>query len=316
MQATTVEPEGVERDTGRWALVKRTIGEFREDRMTDWAAALTYYGLLSLFPALVALISLIGLFADPEQATRKITEIVSELGPATAADTFSGPIESLTSNRSAAGVLLLAGLAAALWSASGYVGALSRASNVIYETDEGRPFWKLRPLQMAVTLVVVVLVALVAVSLVLTGPIVDAVAGPLGVGDTAVTIWDIAKWPFLLAAVSLIIAVLYYAGPNVRLPGIRWIIPGGVVAVVAWLVASALFALYVSQFGSYDKTYGTLGGVIALMVWMWISNLAILFGAELNAEVERRREFAEGEPGAEKRIQLEPRDDPDRPRTT
>lgn len=315
MRRNTTDPKGVERDTGRWALVKRTVGEFREDGMTDWAAALTYYGLLSLFPALVALVSLVGVFADPEQATRKITEIVTEIGPSSAADTFSGPIESITANRSTAGILFVAGLATALWSASGYVGALSRASNTIYETGEGRPFWKLRPLQMAVTLVVVVLVALVAIALVLTGPIVDAVAGPLGVGDEAVTAWNIAKWPALLAAVTLIVAILYYTGPNVKLRSFKWITPGSGLAIVVWLISSALFALYVSKFGSYDKTYGTLGGVIAVMVWMWIGNLAILLGAELNAEVERRREFDEQVPGAEKRLRLRPREDPDRPRT-
>ena len=315
MRGAKLEPEGVDRDTGRWALVKRTIAEFREDGMTDWAAALTYYGLLSLFPALLALVSVIGVFADPGEATRKITEIVTELGPESAAETFAGPIESITSNRSTAGLLLALGLAVALWSASGYVGALWRAMNAIYETDEGRPFWKLRPLQLAVTLLLVVMVAVVALSLILTGPVVDAVAGPLGIGDEAVTVWNIAKWPLLLAALSLIIAVLYYVGPNVRLRGFKWITPGSVLAVAAWLAASALFALYVSQFGSYDKTYGTLGGVIALMVWMWIGNLAILLGAELNAEVERRRQFQERTPGAEKKIQLEPREEPDRPRT-
>ncbi|MDP9228110.1 MAG: YihY/virulence factor BrkB family protein [Actinomycetota bacterium] len=312
---STPEPKGTERDSGRWALVKRTVAEFREDGMTDWAAALTYYALLSLFPALIALTSLLGLFADPKEATSTITEIVTRIGPESAADTFAGPIESITSNRSSAGVLFFAGLATALWSASSYVGAFSRASNVIYETSEGRPFWKLRPLQIAVTLLLVVLVAVVALALMLTGPIVDAVAGPLGIGETAVSVWNIAKWPALLVAVMVIFAVLYYTSPNVKLRGFKWITPGSVLAVVIWLLASVLFALYVANFGSYDKTYGTLGGLVALLVWLWITNLAILLGAELNSELERGKQFEERVPGAEKKIQLAPRDEPDRPQT-
>jgi len=315
-EATTAEPKGTDRDTGRWALLKRTVGEFREDGMTDWAAALTYYGLLSLFPALIALTALLGIFADPAETTRKVTEIVTNIGPESAAETFAGPIESITSNRGTSGVLFVVGLLAALWSASGYVGAFSRASNVIYEAGpEGRPFWKLRPLQIALTLLLVVLVALIALSLVLTGPVVEAVAGPLGIGDAAVSVWNIGKWPVLLAAAMVIFAVLYYASPNVKLRGFKWITPGSVVAVVVWLVASAAFALYVANFGSYDKTYGTLGGLVTLLVWMWITNLAVLFGAELNAEAERAKQFAEGVPGAEKKLQLERREEPDRPRT-
>jgi membrane protein len=289
------------------ATLKRTLAEFREDNLTDWAAALTYYGLLSLFPALIALVSIVGLFADPEATTQKLTEIVTQIGPQTSAQTFSGPIESITSSRGASGVLFVAGLALALWSASAYVGAFIRASNVIYETPEGRPFWKLRPLQMLVTLIMVILLALVAVALVLTGPVVSAVADPLGIGDTAVTIWNIAKWPVLLAVVLAMIAVLYYASPNAKLPGFSWVTPGSVVAVVIWLIASGAFAFYVANFGSYDKTYGTLGGLVVMLVWLWISNLALLFGHELNAERERSRELAEGVPRAEREIQLEPR---------
>jgi membrane protein len=203
-----------------------------------------------------------------------------------------------------------------LWSASGYVGAFMRASNVIYETPEGRPIWKLRPLQMLVTLVIVLLVALLALALVLTGPIVDAVAGPLGISSTATTIWDIAKWPVMLAIVITIIAVLYYSTPNVKLRGFKWVTPGSVVAVVTWLIASALFAFYVANFGSYDKTYGTLGGVVVMLVWLWITNLALLFGHELNAERERGHELAEGVPRADREIQLEPRSEPKAQRTT
>jgi membrane protein len=300
----------VERDSGWFATLKRTAIEFRDDNLSDWAAALTYYGLLSLFPALIALVSLIGLVGDPEETTETITEIVAEIGPESAVQTFSGPIESIASNRSAAGFALVLGLVVALWSASGYVGAFIRASNVIYETPEGRPFWKLRPLQLLVTLVMVLLTAIVALGLVLTGPIVEAVAEPIGLSDTAVTVWDIAKWPVLVALVIGMIAILYYASPNARLRGFKWVTPGSVVAVVVWALASAAFALYVANFGSYDKTYGTLGGLVALLVWFWITNLAILFGHQLNAELERSLEIAEGRTDAVREIQLEPRQEP------
>jgi membrane protein len=292
------------------ATLKRTVAEFREDNLTDWAAALTYYGLLSLFPMLIALVSVVGLFADPQSTTQTVTDIVTRIGPESGAQTFSGPIHSITSNRGSAGVLFVVGLAAALWSASGYIGTFIRASNVIYETEEGRPFWKLRPLQVAVTLAMVIMVAAVLLALVLTGPVVRAVADPIGVGDSAVTVWSYAKWPVLAALFVLMIDLLYYASPNAKLRGFAWVTPGAVLALALWAVASAGFALFAANFGSYDKTYGTLGGVVVLLIWMWITNLAILLGHELNAERERSQEFAEGVPRAEDELQLEPRQEP------
>jgi len=309
-------PTGQKSSSSLFSTLKRTGTEFSEDNLTDWAAALTYYGLLALFPALIALVSLLGLVADPQTTTQKITQIVTQIGPSSSAQTFAGPIKSITSNQSAAGILFVVGLIGALWSASGYVGAFMRASNVIYETPEGRPIWKLRPLQMLVTLGVVILVAILALALVLTGPIVDAVAAPLGISSTATTIWDIAKWPVMLAIVITIIAVLYYSTPNVKLRGFKWVTPGSIVAVVVWLIASAAFAFYVANFGSYDKTYGTLGGIVVMLMWLWITNLALLFGHQLNAERERSIEISEGTLRAEKEIQLEPRSEPKTQRTT
>jgi membrane protein len=301
--------------TGLLATLKRTASEFMEDNLTDWAAALTYYGLLSLFPALIAVVSLIGLVGDPESTTSSLTEIVTEIGPQSAADTFSGPIESIASNQSAAGFAFVLGLAVALWSASGYIGAFIRASNIIYETPEGRPFWKLRPLQLLVTLAMVIALAVLALALVLTGPVVEAVAGPLGIGGTAVDVWNVAKWPAMAAIFILMVDLLYYAAPNAKLRGFRWVTPGALVAIVVWALASAGFAFYVANFGSYDKTYGTLGGLVALLVWFWISNLAILFGHQLNAERERNLEIEEGRPHAEHEIQLEPRSEPNGQKT-
>lgn len=309
-------PTGADTGTGLLATLKRTVREYSEDNMSDWAAALTYYGLLSLFPALIALVSILGLFGDPQSTTRSLTDIVTRLGPSSAADTFEGPIRSITSNRGAAGVLFFVGLGAAIWSASGYIGAFTRAANIVYETPEGRPFWKLRPLQLLVTLAMVVLLALVALALVMTGPVVDTVASAIGIGSTAVTVWEIAKWPVMLAVVVLMFAVLYHVTPNVKLPGFKWVTPGAVLAIVVWLVASALFAFYVANFGSYDKTYGTLGGVVVLLVWFWITNVALLLGMELNSERERSRELKAGVPGAEKELQLDARDEPKRRTTT
>jgi membrane protein len=310
------KPEGVKRDSGWPATLKRTVTEFSEDKLTIWAAALTYYGLLSLFPALIALVSIIGLVGDPATTTKTITEMVTKLGPSSAADTFAGPIKSITSHRGAAGILFVVGLATALWSASGYVGAFMRAANVIYETPEGRPFWKLRPLQILVTLVMLVLLAMVALALVLTGPIVTAVAGPLGIDSTAVSIWNIAKWPVLLIVVITMFAVLFYSAPNVKLAGFKWVTPGAVLAIVVWFVASAAFAFYVANFGSYDKTYGTLGGMVCLLVWLWLTNIALLLGMELNSERERSRELDAGVPGADRELQLDARSKPKRQKTT
>jgi membrane protein len=306
-------PRGFARDSGWPATLKRTAVEFAEDNLTDWAAALTYYSLLSLFPGLIAMVSLLGLLGDPTSTTRSLTEIITSLGPESAAETFQGPIESITSNRGAAGLAFVLGLLAAIWSASAYVGAFIRASNVIYETPEGRPFWKLRPLQIAVTLAMILMMAVLAVGLVATGPVLDAIAGPVGLSDTAVSIWSIAKWPVMAAIFLLMVSVLYYASPNVKLRGFRWVTPGSVVAIVVWILASAGLALYVANFGAYDKTYGTLGGLIVLMIWFWLSNLAILFGHQLNAEIERSLEIEEGTPRAEREIQLEPRAEPKPP---
>jgi membrane protein len=269
------------------ATLKQTVSRFREENLTDWAAALTYYGLLSLFPALIAMVSLIGIFGDPQTTTAKLTEIITELGPESAAETFEGPIASVVESQRTAGFAFAFGLAAALWSASGYVGAFTRASNVIYGTSEDRPFWKLRPLQIAITLALVVMMALLAVGLVLSGPVVSAIAGPVGLSGTAVDVWNVAKWPVMAAIFVLMVDVLYYATPDVKLRGLRWVTPGALVALAVWAVASALFALYVAKFGAYDKTYGTLAGLVILLLWFWITNLAILFGHQMNAERER-----------------------------
>ena len=299
-------PTALPRDSWTGTL-KRTVLRFKENKLQHWAAALTYYAVLSIFPALLVMVSLVGLLANPERVTGVLTDTVSELGPSTAADTFQGPIESITSNRGAAGVLFLVGIVAALWSASSYVSAFADACNSIYEVEEGRPFWKLKPLQLAITLVLIMLAALVALALVLSGPIVGALGSALGVGDTALTAWRFAKWPAMVVLVLLIFGVLYYTGPNARVSGVRWVTTGALLALIAWVVTSVAFAVYVGNFGSYDKTYGALGGVVVFLLWMWITNMAILLGAQLNAETERAQQLHRGVP-IEKTLMVEERE--------
>jgi membrane protein len=305
-------PEGPAHDRKGSLLqtLKRTMTEFSEDNLTDAAAALTYYAVLSIFPALLAMISIVGLVGNPQTIIKTLTDIVSSIGPASAVKTFQGPIQSLTKSSGTAGVLVIVGVLSALWTASGYVGAFMRASNVIYEVEEGRSFIKLRPLQMLVTLVLILLLVVVLFAVILTGPIASAVGSAVGLGGTAVTVWNIAKWPVLFLVVVFMIMLLYYASPNAKLGGLKSIIPGAALAIVVWLIASAAFAFYVANFGSYNKTYGALGGVIIFLVWLWITNVAILLGAELNAERERSRQLGEGVPGAERELQLEERSAP------
>lgn len=305
--AHTDEPDSPpDLSTRSWmGVLRRTVQEFKADNLTDWAAALTYYGVLALFPAIIALVSIIGLVGP--SATQGLLDNLSKLTPGPANQIVTDAVNQVASGRGTAGVAFVLGLAGALWSASGYVGAFARASNAIYEVDEGRPFWKLRPMQLVVTAVMILLLAACAIAVVVTGPVARQVGDVIGAGSAAVTAWDIAKWPVIALVVITMFSILYYAAPNVKQPGMKWITPGGVAALVLWLIASAAFAFYVANFSSYNKTYGALGGVIAFLVWLWVSNIAVLMGAELNAELERGRELEQGLP-AEDEIQLEPRD--------
>lgn len=287
-------------------VLRKTVREFSKDQCTDLAAALTYYSVLALFPAAIALLSLVGLFGQGPKTVDTLLEILSDLGASSAADTLEPTLTEL-SNTPSAGLAFAIGLAAALWSASGYVGAFGRGMNRIYEVDEGRPIWKLRPIMLLLTLVLVALTAVVALGLIVTGPAAQAVGDAIGIGSTSVTVWNIAKWPLLLVAVVVIVALLYYVTPNVKQPKFRWVSVGAVLAIITWMLASAAFGLYVSGFSSYDQTYGSLAGVIVFLLWLWITNLALLFGAELDAELERGRELQAGI-AAERTIQLPLRD--------
>jgi membrane protein len=304
------EPQAPERLTAlparSWrGVFRRTLREFREDNLTDWAAALTYYAVLAIFPAIIALVSILGLVGS--SATQPLLDNLGKLTPGPAKDVFTSAIQNLQQNRGGAGVIFILGLAGALWSASGYVAAFMRASNAIYDVGEGRPIWKTVPVRVGVTVVLVVLLALSALAVALTGGLAKQVGDLIGVGSSAVTVWDIAKWPVLLLVVGIMFAILYWASPNVKQPGFRWITPGGLLAVVITLLASAGFALFVANFGSYNKTYGALAGVVVFLVWLWIANIAVLLGAEFNAELERGRRIEGGHPEDEEPF-VEPRD--------
>jgi membrane protein len=287
-----------------FGVFRRTVREFKEDNLTDWAAALTYYGILSIFPAILALVSILGLIGH--SATQPLINNVGSVAPGAAKQIFTSAVQNLQKSQGAAGILFIVGIAAAIWSASGYVAAFMRASNAIYDVGEGRPIWRTLPVRVGVTIVTVVLLAISAVAVVVTGPLAKQVGNVVGLGGAAVTAWDIAKWPVLILVVSFMFALLYWAAPNVKHPKFQWVSPGGVLAVLIWIVASAAFAFYVANFGSYNKTYGAIGGVIVFLVWLWISNTVILLGAEFNAELERGRQIEGGFP-EDREPFLEPR---------
>ncbi|MEA2293037.1 MAG: rane protein [Solirubrobacteraceae bacterium] len=290
------EPENpTDIPTGGWlSTAKRAFVEFRDDDMPTWAAALTYYAVLSVFPALIVLVALIGLVGQYPQTSDAILNIVGSIGPKSAVDTLRGTIEGVVRNKGGAGALLGIGLVFAIWSASSYIGAFFKAANAIFEVEEGRPVWKLKPIQLGLTIFFLVISAFGAVVFVASGSIAKSIGDTIGLGQTAVTIWSIAKWPVLAVAVMILIAVLYWAAPNVKRDKLRWLTPGGAIGLVTLLIASALFALYVSNFGSYNKTYGTLAFVPLFLTWLWIANLALLFGAEFDAELERERRIEAG----------------------
>ena len=294
---------------GTWPqTLKRTGEQFLEDNLLQWAAALTFFAAISLFPALLAMVALLGLLGT--SAIEPLVENVSALAPGAARDVALGALRSIEANESS-GITFALAVLVALWTASGYVGAFIPAANVVWEVDEARPLWKKLIVRVALTLVLLLLVVATALSVVLTGPIAREVGNVVGLGGTAVDVWDVAKWPFLALVMMVLLAILYWASPNVRHPGWRWVTPGSVVAVVLWIVASLGFTFYVANFGSYNATYGSIGGVLVFLVWLWITNIAILLGAELNAEIERTRAIEGGMRPKDKTPFLELRDAPE-----
>ncbi|MFE4228689.1 YihY/virulence factor BrkB family protein [Arthrobacter sp. NPDC056886] len=287
-------------------IAKKTLREFTKDQCPDLAAALTYYSVLSIFPALLALVSLLGIFGQAGKTTSALLEIVQGFAPGDTVEAIRQPVEQLSSS-SAAGLTLVLGILTALWSASGYVGAFGRAMNRIYEIDEGRPFIKLRGTMLVVTIATVLIVLVLSAMLVLSGPVAESVGNAIGLGGAVLTAWNILKWPVIVLLVILAIAILYYATPNVKQPKFRWMSLGSTIALVIFLLSSLAFAFYVANFNSYEKTYGAIGGVIISLLWLWILNMSLLFGAEFDAEMERGRQLQAGIE-AEETIQLPPRD--------
>jgi membrane protein len=276
------------------AILKRSVKQFKHDDVTDRAAALTYFGVLAIFPGVLVLVSIMGMLG--QSTTQTVLDNIGQLAPSGVTSFLRTVVEQVQGKSGTATIAAIVGIVIALWSASGYVAAFMRAANSIYEVDEGRPIWKTAPIRLLTTLALVIMLVISLIIVVVTGPIADQVGSAFGIGDAAVLAWQVAKWPFLLVVVSLMFSLLYKATPNVRQPKFRWITPGGVIAVVAWVVASGLFALYVSFSGSYNKTYGSLATVIVFLVWLWISNIAILLGLEFDAETQRERAVRGGMP--------------------
>ncbi|MCL8018063.1 YihY/virulence factor BrkB family protein [Streptomyces sp. AS02] len=291
---------------GSWGVVlKGTLKEFKKDELADRAAALTYYGILALFPALLALVSLLGIVG--QSATRAVLDNIQKLAPGAAQDVLRGAVQQMQGNAGLGSLMAIVGLVLAVWSASGYVAAFIRSANAVYDVPEGRPVWKVLPVRVGVTVVLMVMAVISALIVVFTGALAREAGTALGVGDTALTVWSIAKWPVLLLLVTVMIAVLYWATPNAKVRGFRWITPGSFLALLIWMIASAGFAVYVANFGSYNKTYGTLAGVVIFLVWLWITNLAVLLGLEFDAELARRRAVVGGHP-ADDEPYVQPRD--------
>jgi membrane protein len=283
----------------RWStwrgVLFRAVREFVEDNCGDWAAALTYYSVLAIFPSAIVVVALLRLFADGEEAFDTLLGIAREVLPGSVVDNVDDPLKAVVNQESAGKVLLSFGVIGAVWSASGYIGAFTRASNAIYGVKEGRPFYRLRPLQLGLTAVALVLLAVVAGALVVSGPVAEAIGDVLGVGDSLVAIWDLGKVPVLVLIVAALLTMLYWVAPNVQQPRFRWLTVGGVLALVVWLLGSIGFGLYVANFGSYDKTYGSLGAIIGFLVWLYLSNCAVMLGVEVNAELQRGRQLQAGE---------------------
>lgn len=285
-------------------ILKRTVREYKADNLPDLAAALTYYAILAIFPALLALVSIVGLLSKP--AARSLTDNITRVAPSAVRSTLTGIVTQAQASGDKALIPLIIGVAVALWSASGYVAAFMRAGNAVYDIGEGRPAWKTLPTRFAITVFIVVVLAAISVGIVFTGSLARRTGSILGLGDTAVTVWSYAKWPVMVILFALVVAVLHWAAPNVR-HGFAWVTRGSLLSIVIWIAASALFAVYVANFAGYNKTYGTFAGIIVFLVWLWISNIALLLGLEYSAESERARAYEGGHPHGEEPY-AEPRD--------
>jgi membrane protein len=286
----------------RWrtwrGVLWRSLNGYLDDDCGDLAAALTYNAVLAIFPVAIVVVALVNLVTDGTTAVDTAIGILADLGAGAvvADENVTGVLNAVIVQQSSAKVLLGFGLLGALYSATNYVAAFTRASNRIYGVKEGRPWWKLIPLQILLSAVGLVLLAVVATGLVISGPLVDAVGNAVGAGDAARTAWSIGRWPVLVMILMVLLSLLFWIAPNVRQPRFRWLTVGGAVGLLVWAVASFGFGLYVSNLASYDRTYGSLGAIIAFLVWLYLSNSAVMLGVELNAEIARGRQLQAGDP--------------------
>jgi membrane protein len=289
----------------RWrtwrGILWRSVNGYLDDDCGDYAAAMTYNGVLAIVPSLIVVVALVNLVSDGPTVVDAVVDILTDLGAGSIVgnNDLRTVLDALLLRDTSAGALLSFGLLGALWSVSGFVAAFTRASNVIYHVREGRAWWKLRPLQFGLSAVALILLAAAGVGLVISGPLVDAVGNRFGFGETARTFWSIGRWPVLVAIATTLLSLLFWIAPNVKQPRFRWLTLGGSVALVAWAIVSFGFGLYVANFGSYDRTYGSLGAVIAFLVWLYLSNSALLLGVQVNAEVQRGRLLQAGDPDPE-----------------
>lgn len=275
-------------------LLRKVSRNVRADNLLDRAAALTYYAMLSLFPGLLVLVSLLGLVGI--STTDRLQEALTVPGPV--GEVINGAVDNVQESRTTAGAVAVFGLLGAFWSASSYVAAFMRAAQAIHRVAESRPFWKVLPLRIGLTTAVGVMLVFSVLILVLTGELAALVGEGLGISGTVVRAWEVAKWPVLLLLASLIFETLYWASSPHTRRRFRLVSPGGLLAVLTWVLVSAGFALYVAHFGSYNRTYGSLAGVVIFLVWLWLANLAILLGAEVDAELTRGRTTTDGHPEA------------------
>lgn len=280
-------------------ILKRTLVAFYDDQMTHHAAALTYYALMSLLPTMLLCVSLLGLLGQYPATYDAILDYLRDLVPQSTLGAVDAALRgALRSEGTAAGALAVSVLVA-LYGTTGLLEAARRALNVVFDARQGRSFLRRKATDVASTVVLVGLILVTLVFVFVGGGLARDIFDALGLGSTAVSAWRAARWPAAYLVATLVFAFLYYVTPDVKQRAFHWITPGAVVGVALWLLASIGFSLYLSHFTSFNATYGSLGAALVLVVWLWLTNVALLFGAELNAEIEREKELSEGVPASE-----------------
>jgi membrane protein len=286
--------------TWRGVLWRSLVG-YPKGGCIDFAGAMTYRAVTAMIPSLVVIVSLVNLVTDGQAAVDAVVAILRDLGAGSivANSGLRTVLDSLLVKQGSASVLLGSGLFGAIWSGSGYVAAFTRASNRIYGVREGRPWWKVQLLQFGLATVALVLLAVEAAGLVISGPLAKLVGDRVHAGAPFRLAWSAGRWPVLVLIAVVLLSLLFWIAPNVRQPRFRWLTLGGTVALAVWIAVSFGFGLYVANFGSYDRTYGSLGAIMVFLVWLYLSNSALLLGVQVNAEVQRGRLIQAGEPDLE-----------------